>query len=467
VADAAYYYGDHVPNFAQLRSSDPARVGAGYDYDVITEEVLLTRMSVKDGRLVLPDGMSYAVLVLPDRPVISLPALRKVKALIEAGATVCGPRPATAPTLQGYPENDAEVGRLAAGIWGGDPASETAPRTLGSGRIFPAASARTALTTAGILPDFEFQGADAQTTLDWIHRRADGADLYFVANRSNRAERVTASFRVAGRAPELWNPVTGDRTWAAACTAEGGRTTVPLEFPPYGSWFVVFRSPGPKPSPTAEINASVIETLSELGGPWSVHFPVGMSAAERDESEMLKSSSREVVLDSLRSWTEHDEPGIKYYSGAATYQRNFDLPAGIQSQGSGIGNGKWEMGSQESGIPDHPSSSRLWLDLGEVRELAEVWLNGRSLGIVWAPPFRVDITDVVKPTGNLLQVEVVNFWPNRIIGDQFLPPEKRFTRTNVRKLTKETPLMPSGLLGPVRLLSDRVPETSPSTKPTP
>ena len=142
------------------------------------------------------------------------------------------------------------------------------------------------------------------------------------------------------------------------------------------------------------------------------------------------SSTRAVTFERLHSWTEHTNAGIRFYSGAASYWKSFDAPASVLAQ--------------------RPSA--LWLDLGSVRELAEVRLNGKSLGVLWAPPWRVEITDAVKPGTNTLAIEVVNFWPNRIIGDQFLPPEKRFTRTNIRKLTKDTPLMPSGLLGPVRVL---------------
>ena len=139
-----------------------------------------------------------------------------------------------------------------------------------------------------------------------------------------------------------------------------------------------------------------------------------------------------VEFDSLVSWTTSTEPGIRFYSGTATYVKSFNLPTSLVR-----------------------SRSRLWLDLGHLRELAEVRLNGKSLGIAWAPPFRVDISRAVKPTDNTLEIDVVNFWPNRIIGDRSLPATERFTRTNIRKLTAETRLMESGLLGPVRFLEQR------------
>jgi hypothetical protein len=238
VADVAYYYGDHVPNFAQLKKSDPAKILPGYDYDVFTEEVLLTRTAVKDGRIVLPDGMSYRVLVLPNRPILSLPVLRKLRELVAAGATVIGPEPKEASGLHDFAARDAEVQRLAAELWG-------------AGRVIANRGARDVLQAQGVKPDCEFAGAAPEANLDYIHRRTAEAEIYFVANRLNRPEQVRATFRVAGRAPELWNAVTGEHRFAAAYTAQDGRTTVPLTFEPCGSWFVVFRSrpsrnwPGP------------------------------------------------------------------------------------------------------------------------------------------------------------------------------------------------------------------------------
>jgi hypothetical protein len=267
--------------------------------------------------------------------------------------------------------------------------------------------------------------------LDYIHRRDGEADIYFVANPSNASVTATCSFRVAGKAPELWDAVTGERRFAAAYREKDGRTVVPLELAPYGSWFVIFRVTAAAPPATATSNTPKLESIAELTGPWTAHFPRGMSTAERDEREMLLSSTRGIVFDPLASWTTRSEPGIKFYSGSATYLKSFVLP---------------------DVSPVTSRASRLFLDLGHVRELADVRVNGKSCGIVWAPPFRVDITEAMQSGTNHLTVEVVNFWPNRIIGDAALPPEKRLTKTNIRKLAKDTPLMESGLLGPVRVL---------------
>ncbi|MBM3890629.1 MAG: glycosyl hydrolase, partial [Verrucomicrobia bacterium] len=494
VADACYYYGDHVPNFAQHKRTDPARVQPGFDYDVITEDVLLTRASVKDGRIVLPDGMSYRVLVLRDSgasfqlansavadtsqagslrhtSAISLPVLRKVKELVEAGATVVGPKPTEAVSLR---DSDAEVKRLADELWprAEVPAEARTPnapgfgvpalageRPFGKGRVISGKTAREVLLAAGVKPDFECAGTDLEVRstgvardvertsksvhpsldhMDYIHRRDDNADIYFVANRTNRAERVTCTFRVAGKAPELWNPVSGERRFVAAYTEADGRISLPLEFAPCGSWFVVFREPAAAHPATAKSNAPQFRVVQELPAPWTAHFVPGMSTPERDAREMNRSDTRQIVFDKLTSWTEHPNPGIKFYSGTASYMKTFALD---QSK----------IQSRVRDTCEANPKSKIFLDLGDLRELAEVRLNGRSLGILWTPPFRVEITDALKPTGNVLQIEVCNFWPNRIIGDDSLPPEKRFTKTNVRKLTKETPLMPSGLFGPVTL----------------
>ena len=404
VADVAYYYGDHVPNFTQLRRSDPAKLGRGYDYDVITEEALLTRVTVKGGRIVLPDGMSYRVLVLPDRTGISLPVLRKLKELVAAGATVLGPKPDKASGLKDFPQSDVEVKKLADELWGG-------------GKIIGDQTAREFLSAKGVPPDFESERR-SPAELDYIHRTMDGTEIYFISSRTNQSVSADCIFRVSGKAPELWNAVTGEHKFAAAYTEQDGRTIIPLDFTPCGSWFVIFRAPATAHPATAPRNTPSLTPLIELTGAWTVKFDPKWGGPES------------ATFDQLASWPTRPEPGIKFYSGTAVYEKAFDLPQ------SAIGN----------------RQSAIFLDLGNVQELAEVKLNGKPCGITWSPPFRVDITDAVKPGANRLQIEVVNFWPNRIIGDAALPPDQRLTRTNIRKLTAKTALTESGLLGPVRVL---------------
>jgi hypothetical protein len=222
---------------------------------------------------------------------------------------------------------------------------------------------------------------------------------------------------VTGKSPEFWDAMSGRRREAAAWWQADSRTVVPLQFTPYGSMFVVFRHrASTRAGGKAKENVPAFAPLRALEGPWTVQFDPQWGGPASCE------------FGTLVSWTQRLEEGIKFYSGAATYRQTFDLPKTVERKGR-----------------------RLWLDLGNVKELAEVRLNGKSLGVLWAYPFRVDVTDALKARNNRLEVDVVNFWLNRIIGDQFLPPERRFTRTNIRKLTRETPLAESGLLGPVTL----------------
>lgn len=404
VADVLYFYGDTVPNFTRHKRTDPAQCRPGYDYDVITAEALLERTSFKDGKIVLPDGMSYRVLVLPDREVISLPVLKKISELVKAGATVIGPKPLRGQSLQNMAEADAELAKIADQLWGGQ---------TGKGRVFTGKTAREVLLAEGVAPDCEFTevtGGD----FDYIHRTDHGAEIYFLANRTNGAAAATVAFRVTGKVPELWNPVTGERRFATAYQQQDGRTWVPLEFTPCGSWFVVFREPAAEHPALAKINALQFKPVQEINGSWTVRFDPKWGGPET------------VQFDSLVSWPTRPEPGIKFYSGTATYEKTFELAA--------------------------PVKSKLQLDLGNVRELAEVKVNGKSCGIVWCPPWRVDISHAVKTGENKLEIEVVNFWPNRIIGDASLPPDQRLTKTNIRKLTAKTPLEEAGLFGPVQLL---------------
>jgi hypothetical protein len=405
-ADVLYYYGDHVPNFAQLKKSDPAGILPGYDYDVISEEALLTRAGARGGKIVLPDGVNYSVLVLPNRSSLSLPVLRKVKELVAAGATVIGPKPSEASGLQDYPQCDESLRGLADELYGRG--------------IITNQTARQVLQAKGLAPDFEWTPAGdtvATPQIDFIHRTAAGAEIFFVANRASNAMTLNATFRVRGLAPELWDAVSGGRRFAVAYTEKDGRTTLPLRLDPCGSVFVVFRDAAAKHPATASVNWPEWQDAGELAGPWTVSFDPHWGGPK---------SAR---FDRLQSWTDRPEPGVKYYSGRAVYRKNFPWPG--------------------------PAGRKVMIDLGKVRELAGIRVNGRPCGIAWTPPFCADITAALRQGNNLLEVEVVNFWPNRIIGDQFLPSSRRFTQTNIRALTQNTPLMDSGLLGPVRLLREK------------
>ena len=416
VADVVYYYGDLVPNFVRHKETDPAGVLPGYDYDITNTEALMERMEVQDGQIVLPNGITYRVLVLPDRKAMRLRVLRKVARLVKGGVTVVGPKPERTPGLRNYPKGDKKLRNLADQLWGTEP--HPAVNTYGKGQVIRGKTGREALQGIGVPPDFSYETGSQEAKLDYIHRRAREADIYFVVNRRNRRTEAECVFRTAAGPPELWNPVTGEMRPLPEFRRENGRTGVPLRFAPYQSYFLVFREEPVDHLSTREKNFPQPETVARLKGPWTVNFDPDWGGPE------------EVIFEKLTDWTNRPENGIKYYSGTAIYHKEFDLPA--------------------------ETSGRLWLHLGTVKNLAEVRLNGHDLGVVWAAPWRVEISDAVKPTDNTLEIDVVNLWPNRLIGDGRLPEEERYTETHVDKFYKgEHELLESGLLGPVTIKTEK------------
>ncbi len=410
VADVCYYYGDHVPNVPGRKQTDPAKVLPTYDYDYLNEEMLL-QMQVRAGRLVVPCGMSYRLLALPDLKVLSLPALRKVRELARAGAAVVGPRPQCNPSLSGGAAADQEFAALCEELWG-------------QGQVLTK-PAKDVLAKLGVPPDFEAREVQSVDKLDYLHRRDGQAEIYFLSNQAAEAVKFTGVFRVSGKQPELWDAVTGQTRPAGQFQPVAGRTAVPLELAPYGSLFVVFRHPATQAPAATAGNFPALSPVQTLEGDWTVRFDPKWGGPEKP-----------VTFAKLEDWTARPEEGIKYYSGTATYRKSFDLPSPIRNP-----------------------KSKIFLDLGAVKEMAEVRLNGKSLGVVWCPPWRVEITEAVKSAGNELEIDVVNNWPNRLIGDGKLPPEKRIAKThytgwyNPGKDGKEQTLFPSGLLGPVRVMS--------------
>jgi hypothetical protein len=421
VADVCYFAGDDAGRYVPAKTHMNPALPDGYDCDTVNGEVLMTRLSVQDGRLVLPDGMSYRLLVLPERDSMTPEALAKVAALVESGATVVGPKPIQSSSLKNYPACDDEVKSLAETVWGNCDGTAVKEHAHGKGRVITGRTLQDVLEADELLPDVEFKDAQGGASLDYIHRRTPDADIYFVSNQKDRSEHALCVFRVNARRPELWDPLTGGiRNIDAFTQTNDGRTAVPLEFAPCGSMFVVFRTPiTPSQNGTAAGNFPAVTSLMEIQGPWKVSFDTKWGGPDlADFPELI-------------DWTKRPEEGIKFYSGKATYRTDFDVAESAVVHGNHV-----------------------YLDLGELYYLAQVRLNGKALGVLWTKPFRVEITEAMHAGTNQLEVDIVNLWPNRLIGDAKLPPDKRYTTTNVDKFYKgEHPLLPSGLIGPVTLLS--------------
>jgi len=437
VADVLYYSGDEAPNFVPPKHIDPSR-GFGYDYDVCNSEVLLKRLSVKDGLIVLPDGMSYRVLVLPERAVLPLKVARKIQELVAAGATVIGPKPRRTPGLTDYPRSEQQLRAVADRVWGDEPAASVLRRSYGKGRVVCGVTIREVLEGACLPPDFGFKTTNQAASLDFIHRRSGASEIYFVANRRGAALQADCAFRVRGKQPELWDPVTGVQRDLHQFNSTNGVTSVPLMFEPYGGVFVVFRKAlqkGVGKDPTMEpSNFTGLHQVQQLDGPWPVQFDPHWFYPTNDlAGDQAKGL---VVFDKLDDWNQRPERAVKYFSGAAVYKKEFDLsPA--------------------------PSGGPLYLDLGTVKDTAQVRLNGKDLGVVWCPPWRVEITDAARSGRNILEIKVVNLWPNRLIGDKRLPVAQRQTRTRIFVGWLNNDQFPSGLLGPVKILSAPARSTQP------
>ena len=590
VSDVCYMVAEGAPQVfkapASATKNDPAEF-LGYRFDACSPNVVMDKMTVKNGQLALPDGTSYRVMVLPERDTMTPQLLRKISQLVSQGATIIGPRPNASPSLVGGAQSDATVKQLAAQLWGKADGVKVTENRFGKGRVIwhssgnedlskpqlspvaggnwiwypegaPAASApagkrtfsRTinvenvaglSSATIGLTADNSFdltvngqrvgsgdswnrvygfdltkqlknggnqfqivaenatndpspagliavihlqyrdgrvvtiptdatwqstQGDDAATAkpalvlggtgigpwnlsstvageqygdfqivenalqnmkvpMDFesdgpirsIHRRTESADIYFIANREERLLNANCTFRVVGKTPELWNPVTGERRALTDFSVKDGRTSIPLKFEPAQSWFVIFRN-----SATGKVkrapNFPTLASVGQIKGPWQVAFDPKFGGPAQ------------TTFPTLTDWTQNAENGIRYYSGKAVYRQSFQAPA------------------VRKGSP-------LYLDLGTVDDMAQVRVNGQDVGTVWCAPYRVDVSRALRVGVNQVEITVANRWPNRLIGDKTFPNEKQYTSTTWNPFNAGDPLLPSGLLGPVTLVAGK------------
>ena len=405
VADVAYFIGEDAPKMTGICTPE---LPVGYSFDYINGEVLLQRASVEDGRIVLPSGMKYRLLVLPQLENMRPEILQKIKELLQAGACVIGPAPKYSPSLSDYPAADRKVQALASELWGDQTESV---RTIGKGRLFmPATSLQPVLEALNVKPDMR---VNSGTPVLFIHRATDEGDIYFISNQSENPVDINPSFRVAGKLPELWNPLTAEIRLLPEFTCADGVTTVPVRLEGFESSFIIFRKKG-TPVKTTARNYPVKEVLATVTSPWQVDFEKGKRGPEEA-----------VTFPALQDWTESTDPSIRYFSGKAIYTNRITL--------------------------DELPQKALYLDLGKVMVMAKVKINGQYVGGVWTTPYRLPVGDFLRKGENLIEVEVVNNWRNRLIGDASLPEKERGTWTNVNPWNADSPLQSSGLIGPVEI----------------
>ena len=408
-ADLVYFYGEDS-NLTSIYQHASPDVPAGYGFDYINADALIHALKPRgNGRLTTPGGTTYRLLGLaPYSQHMSLPVLRAIHTLVEEGASVAGPKPTDDPSLA---DSQSEFHALADQLFG----DGTGVHRIGKGTVYAGATAAQAFAAMQVPPDFDYSGFSGEGNLQFLHRKLAAGDIYFVDNRSDQAATVNATFRVAGKVPQLWYSETGV-VRPVSYTIADGRTTIPLDLEPWGTVFVVFRNAASRTTWTAPVQTNT--QLTTVAGPWKMSFPPNWGAPAS------------ITLDTLSSWSDNSDAGVKYFSGTATYTNTIDAPAAWFHHGA-----------------------HLWIDLGDVKNLALVTINGKSLGIVWHAPYRVDATSALHPGKNELSIRVTNAWVNRLIGDQQPNASTKYTYADFTPYHADSPLLPSGLLGPVTVES--------------
>ena len=476
--------GEQVADFCVLEMENPGSGG-----DAVSRNIFLDNLSVVNNKLVITGGRSYSLLVLPDRNTMLPEVARKLKQLVADGAVVIGPRPEKSPSLQDWPNADREVNAIGKELWGNADGIAVKENKYGKGRVICGRQVTDVLAEMGLTADLKLTGAENH--IRWNHRREGSNDYYFIANLDNKPASFKATIRMEGKIPELWYPETGKMEEAGIWQYKKGLTDVNIKLKSNESVFIVFRHPSKKTDAVSRITTSVQDsmfTVSGLSGKRIVirsivpgKFNIEMSSGRKHSVEIKDvpqpleirgnwkvsfqpgpGAAVSRTFDKLTTWTESDDEVIKYFSGTAKYQNEFTLPDKVLTSGLCV-----------------------ILDLGRVKDLADIRINGKQVCILWHYPFRTDITEYLKPGTNSIEIAVTNTWANRLIGDENFPedctwgqftragrsliefPEwliknqqrpvkERLTFATWNYFTKESRLLEAGLMGPVRLVFEGV-----------
>ena len=404
VADVLYYYGEDN-NITSLFKDKLPEIPKGYNYDFINSDALINVLTVINGKLETPSGMQYNVLVLDENAKkMTLPVIKKIRDLVRAGVTLTGIKPEMTPSLS---DNVEEFRAIVKEVW----ESNYKNVSISQMKMTTLQSMESVLQKMNIEPDFTFIKPEEKTEILFVHRKLADQDIYWVNNRNEKVEDVEASFRISGKIPELWNAQTGESE-KISYKIENGRTIIPLHLESWDAYFIVFKEA------TKLFNYTVPKTseqqILQIETPWAVSFQKGRGAPANTTFNVLK------------SWTENADSGIKYFSGTASYKNTFTIPL--------------------------TAKAIYEIDLGEVKNLAEVIINGKSQGIVWKKPFKVKLKDALKVGENTIEIKVTNLWVNRLIGDQQPDVKTKITYTTMPFYRADSPLLPAGLMNPVKVL---------------
>ncbi|MCP4312678.1 MAG: hypothetical protein GY790_15560 [Bacteroidetes bacterium] len=451
--DVLYYVGEDAPVDPEGHDKLHPAIPLNYDYDFCNRDILES-LSVVDGKLVLPNGLEYAVLTVLKSEHIRPEVLRVLRKLIKQGAVVVASKPTRVPSLYDTDAANAELQKLTAELWGKIDGKKVFKNKYGKGAIYSTESILEACKDYNILPDFDYTLENAEeygptffpgNGMEFIHRKTAKADIYFVSNQHYKAKTIKAKFRIADKLPELWDAETGETVIAPEYKKlDDGRIEVTLRMEEAGSVFVVFRKALTADSLSGYKEAKMTGTLT-FTNPWNVSFD-GAGAPEP------------MVMPELTDISKHDADDVKYFSGTIFYENQIN-------------------------VDEMKEGTKMILDLGEVNVAAEIFVNGKSAGLLWKRPFSIDITDALKIGKNDIKVNVANLWINRVVGDQELPEDCEWT-TNTGSTAKglglakipdwviegkESPtgrkafvgwkwehikgkeLLPSGLIGPVSI----------------
>ncbi len=386
VADILYYYGENT-NITWICREKLPNIPTGLEFDFVNSTALLNAIQAKNGKLLAKSGNVYNVLMLDESAkYMTLPVLKKIKTLVDAGVKIIGTKPEKSPSLT---DIESEFKELADEIW-----SKTNV---------------TSFDKINLKPDVII--SNSKNKILYRHRTVaplsgvGGLDIYWLNNRGEEPTIAEASFRISDKIPELWNPQTG-KTEEVSYKIVDGRTIIPLNFESWDAHFIVFKGKTTTQSYTkAATNESII---TQISGTWKVNF-----------------NNKTVDFENLNSWPENIDADIKYFSGTASYKNTFKLTA-IDKLG------------------------KYFIDLGDVKHIAEVIINGKNVGTAWKKPFKLDISEAVKAGENSIEIKVTNLWVNRLIGDA-QPDAKKTTFTTIPFYRKDSQLLPSGLLAPVSI----------------